>query len=103
MSLAMTIRIMKRPVLFISFIFSIVVGLTVIQVGIMNQMTTTGIELVKIEKELTMYRKENTILEEQLLASESLTNISGKAKRLGFVDSKSQVYFSTPLPLALNQ
>lgn len=94
---------MKRPIFLISFIFTIIIVLAIVQVSVMNQITTTGMELAKTENELNTYTKENTILEEQVLQASSLTSISAKAKKLGFVDTTADVYFSTPLPLALNQ
>lgn len=42
-------------------------------------------------------------MKEKVLEASSLLNVSQKAKALGFVESKSQVYLSDPLPLALNQ
>lgn len=78
-------------------------SLWVFQVVASNRLSTTGIELEKIQSELAKYKKENAILEEKVLAASSLMNISKKAKELGFVESKSQVYINNPLPLALNR
>lgn len=94
---------MKKPVFIITFFVISIVSLWVTQVVISNRLSTTGIELEKIQSEIAKYKKENTLLEEKVLAASSLLNISKKAKALGFVESKSQVYLNNPLPLALNQ
>jgi cell division protein FtsL len=94
---------MKKPVFIITFFIISIVSLWVTQVVISNRLSTTGIELEKIQSEIAKYKKENTLMEEKVLAASSLLNISKKAKALGFVESKSSVYLSNPLPLALNQ
>ena len=71
------------------------------QVIISNSLSTTGITLAKLEKELALYKKENILLQEKVLHISSLTHIASVASELGFVQEKSQVYLSTPLPLAV--
>jgi hypothetical protein len=94
---------MKKPTLLILFFVIIIVGLSVVRVAILNNISTTGIELVNLQNELTSYKKENELLKEQYLAVSSLNEIDKKAKTLGFVEAKSHIYLSAPLPLALNQ
>ena len=81
----------------------VIVALAVVRVAILNSISTTGIELVNIQNELTIYKKQNVLLKEEYLEVSSLTAIDKKAKSLGFVDAKSHIYLNTPLPLALNQ
>ncbi len=94
---------MKRPVFVIIFISLIIVILSIVQVSVANQISTTGSELVALQNKVNDYQRENTILHEQLLAAASFTTIADKAKQLGYVPAKSQVYLNTPLPLALKQ
>lgn len=94
---------MKRPVAIIIFTFVIIIGLSIVQVSVSNQLSTTGTELATIEQEIDQYKRENTQLQEKVLVASSFTNISEKAKRRGFVSSKSLVYLTTPPPLALKQ
>jgi cell division protein FtsL len=94
---------MKRPKRLISFIFLIILALSVVRVSIENNISTTGVELMSLQEKLETYKKENSQLEESYLASSSLTKISEIAQKKGFVESKNPVYFSTPLPLALKQ
>ncbi len=94
---------MKKPSVIITVIIVTIIVLSVLQVTVANSISTTGIELEKIQQEITMYQKQNTALHEQLLQASSLTTISEEAKNLGFVETNSQMVLSEPLPLALNQ
>ncbi len=92
---------MKKPLLLLIFFVSIVLGLSIIQVAVSNKLSTTGIELENLQSQITKYKKENTTLEEKVLEASALINVSKKAKALGLVETKSQIYLSNPLPLAL--
>ena len=92
---------MKRPIYLIIFIVTIIIGLSVAQASVSNQISTTGSELASLQKQVNDYKRENTILHEQYLEASSFTNIAEKAKHLGFVEAKSKLYLNTPLPLAL--
>jgi cell division protein FtsL len=92
---------MKKPVIIIAFIFTIIIGLSLVQINLSNQISTAGTELAKLEQQVAEYKRQNIVLKEQVLEASSLTNISKKAETLGFAPTKSQVYLNTPLPLAL--
>lgn len=94
---------MKKPLFLIIFLIITIVTLAIVQVGASSKLSTTGIELENLQAQINTYKKENTILEEKVLEAQSLTNVSKKAKELGFVQSKSQIYLFAPLPLALKQ
>ncbi len=93
-------KTMKRPVFIIASLIFIVVSLSVVRVTLVNSISTAGIELAKLESDLSAYKKQNELLNEQYLQASSFTNIEEKAKQLGFVEAKSYVYLSEPLPLA---
>jgi cell division protein FtsL len=93
----------KKPMIIISSFAIIIVMLAVVRVAILNSISTTGIELVTLQNEVTSYRKQNVLLKEEYLAVSSLTSIDKQAKAQGFVDTKSHIYLNTPLPLALRQ
>lgn len=93
----------KKPVALISLMALVIVTLAIVRVAILNSISTTGIELVTLQNELTVYKKQNVLLKEEYLAVSSLTVIDKKAKASGFVDTKSHIYLNTPLPLALRQ
>ncbi len=63
-------------------------------------LSTTGIELDNLQTDLTKYKKQNTILQEQILQASSLDHIASAAATLGFVSEKSPVVIDAPLPLA---
>lgn len=90
---------MKKPIFFIVLIICIIVSLSIVQVTVSNNLSTTGVELAKIEERITEYKKENIVLKEKLLTLSSLDNIASKAAEIGFIEGKSRVFLSTP-PLA---
>jgi cell division protein FtsL len=94
---------MKRPVYLLIFILTIVIGLAIAQASIANQLSTTGAQLAALQTDVDNYKRENIVLQEQLLEASSFTNISEEAEKLGFVDAKVQISLSEPLPLALKQ
>lgn len=94
---------MKRPIRLIIFVCIIIVLLAVVRVTLENSISTTGAELVNLQNKLSGYKKSNALLEEKYLEKSSLTYISKKAKDKGYVFLANQIYFSAPLPLALNQ
>ncbi|MBP9719146.1 MAG: hypothetical protein KBD46_01650 [Candidatus Levybacteria bacterium] len=91
---------MKKPILFIIVIITIVVSLSVTQVTVSNNLSTTGIELAKIEEQIMTYKKENAMLKEKLLTASSFTTIASAAAELGFVEVKTRVFLRKP-PLAV--
>lgn len=94
---------MKKPLLLIIFFIITIMILSTIQVGTSSKLSTTGLELEKLQAEIDKYKKENMIMEEIVLERSALTSVSKKAEQLGFIQSKSQVYLSRPLPFALKQ
>lgn len=94
---------MRRPTLFIIFILTIIIGLSLAQIGVANKVATTGSQLAILQNKVADLKRENSILQEQILSIASLTNISEKAHTLGFVTTKSEVYLNTALPLAMKQ
>ncbi|MCL4418624.1 hypothetical protein M1146_00815 [Patescibacteria group bacterium] len=94
---------MKRPILLIAISIFIILILSIAKTVVSNRFSTTGIALEKTESELNSYKTQNLVLREKLLAMSSLTNIASKAALLGFVENKSQVILTKPLPLAIKQ
>lgn len=91
---------MRKPVLFIVLIIGIVVSLSIVQVSVSNNLSTTGVELAKIEEQIDLYKKENSVLQEKLLIASSFDTIASKAGEMGFVEEKSRVFLKKP-PLAV--
>lgn len=92
---------MRKPTFLITILFATIVALSLLRVVFVNNISTDGIELAEIQKQIITYQKENAYLKEKYLQEASLVQIEAKAKSLGFVDAKTQIYLSTPLPLAL--
>lgn len=91
---------MKITRLIILFIFVTIFGLAIGQVVVANSLSTTGIELAKLQTEIKDYKKQNAILKEKVLSAGSLTKIASTAGELGFVSSTKTIDISSPLPLA---
>jgi cell division protein FtsL len=91
---------MKKPVLFIVTMILTIIGLSIVHVAVANNISTTGVNLSKLQDELDTYKRENAFLHEKILELSSLTYINEKAEQSGFIASKGDYYFSTPLPLA---
>ncbi|MDP3988457.1 MAG: hypothetical protein Q8P80_04940 [Candidatus Levybacteria bacterium] len=92
---------MKKPAIFITFLGLIVIFLTIVQVVVSNRLSTTGNNLWELEEKVAYYEKQNAVLKEELLTVSSLNNIASTAGQLGFVEDKSQIFLSAPLPLAV--
>lgn len=92
---------MNKPKSFILLIIFTVVILSVVQVIVSNGLSTTGAELAKLREEHAFYNKQNIVLRQRLLSASSYLIIESKASTLGFVEEKSRIFLSTPLPLAV--
>lgn len=92
---------MKKPYFLLVSLFVVVVMLSVVRITLVNSISTTGKELVDLEGRIDGLKKENELLQEQYLQAASYTNISIKAKKMGFAPASSQLNMAAPLPLAL--
>lgn len=91
---------MKRPTLFISFLILLVIGMSIVHISVANSLSTTGSTLSKIQDDLATYKKENTLLKEKILQASALMTVSDQAEKAGYVQIKSKISISHPLPLA---
>ena len=91
---------MKRPALFIALNILVIIALSIVQVVAANSISTTGIELSKIQDEITTLQKQNEVLHEQVLSLSSLNSIASRAASMGFQESKATLVIAQPLPLA---
>lgn len=94
---------MKQPVFIIAAILLIIVVLSVLQVVVSNGLSTTGIEVAKVQKEIDIVKKQNAVLKEEVLKQSSLVYIASEAATMGFIESKSMISVFAPLPLARTQ
>ena len=91
---------MKKPVLFTACIVITIITLSIVQISVSNSLSTTGIGLLKIEKQVKQYRKENALLSQRILELSSYTRIASQASEMGFIEEKSQMAVTGPLPIA---
>lgn len=94
---------MTKPLLILGFLFTVIIALSLAHVVVSNSLSTTGIVLSKLEKQIDKYKKENALLSEYVLTQSSFTEIASQAAEMGFVHAKSQVYLSSPLPIAVHR
>ncbi len=77
----------------------LVVILLVTQIIVSNMLSTTGVELDRLQSDIIKYKKENTLLREKVLNNTSFMNVASAAAEMGFIDVKSSVYISNQLPI----
>lgn len=94
---------MKKPALVISFLCIIILFLSVVQVVVSSKLSTTGVVLGNLDDAINAYKKNNEVLSEKLLSASSYSHIASAAATIGFVSTKSHVYLTSPLPLAIRQ
>lgn len=93
---------MKKPSLIIIILFGLIITLSIVKVMAYNRLSTSGVFVGKVEEEITSYKRQNAILTQELLNNSSLTNISVKAEKIGFVKEDSLMILKTS-PLAVKQ
>ena len=91
---------MKRSKFLFISLAVVILALTIIHVVVSNMLSTTGIELEKLQTSITKFKKENVILQEKVLQASSLDHIASAAAAMGFVSEKTPVVIQAPLPLA---
>ena len=94
---------MKKPFIFLGSLVFLILVLSVVQVIVSNRLSTTGTELGKLQDDISNFKKENAILREKVLVASSLDRIASSAAELGFTDTKTHVFISAPLPIALQR
>lgn len=94
---------MKKPISFITFLTCTILFLSIVQVVVSNRLSTAGTTLGKLQDEIKQYGTKNALLSEKLLIASSLMQIASSAANLGFVEGKSSVILTNPLPLAVKR
>ena len=94
---------MKNPGFIIFIILFLIFTLSLARVVVSNNLSTTGITLLKLENQLSSYKIENAMLREKLLSVTSLSFISSESSHLGFIENKNSFTLTKPLPLAIKQ
>jgi len=94
---------MKKPILTITILISIILILSVVKIFVSNRIATSGVFLGKIEEEINSYKTQNAQLSEKIYTLSSLTNVSQKALQLGYIDQKTDFVLNTQVPVAFKQ
>lgn len=82
------------------FVIFILVGLRIV---VSNTISTSGVELGKINEETGILNLVNASLSEKFFAEASLTTIASEAASLGFTNHKENFVLTNPLPIAVKQ
>jgi len=93
---------MKKSGIIIVFITSAIILLLIVQTILSNMLSTSGVLVNKIDKEIKAYKTKNAEIREKLFLQASLNNIASKAAELGFTEGKF-VALKKSLPLAARQ
>lgn len=91
---------MKKAYILIIILLGTVLSLAVGKAILQNTLSTSGIFVSRVERDINFYKTQNAILSEELLIASSLTNITKKAYELGFVNGNALMLIKTSMPLA---
>lgn len=92
---------MKKAVIILVVAISSVLLLTIVNVIVANRLTTSGVSLAALEKDIENYKKQNALMQEDILMASSLTEIASKAAQLGFVQETSSLTLSSKIPVVM--
>lgn len=91
---------MRKAYLVITLLIGLVITLSVVKAVLSNMLSTSGVFVSKVEKEIGNYKKQNTVLSENYLAASSLVSIAQKAKETGFTSENTPMILKVSRPLA---
>ena len=75
--------------------------LAVARVVVSNLISTSGVELGKIDEETAFLKTQNDFLREEVFSAESFGNIASEAAKIGFTDDAQTFVLTSPPPVAL--
>lgn len=79
----------------------LLIGMSILQITAFNMLSTKGIALDVVQRELAEVQRENMVISEKLYSMSSYTHIASEAATLGFVNAKPSVIFiEAPHPIA---
>lgn len=91
---------MKKYKFILKSLIVITLFLALSRVVVSNVISTSGVELGKINEEISTLRIQNESLKQELFSKTSLENIASEAAKLGFTDKKENFVLTSPLPIA---
>lgn len=75
--------------------------LAVGRVVVSNLISTSGVELGRLNEEIAVIKTQNDTLREDLYSKESFLNIATEAAKIGFSENHDNFVLTSPLPFAL--
>ncbi|MBN1263324.1 MAG: hypothetical protein JW991_03115 [Candidatus Pacebacteria bacterium] len=87
----------------LKYIFGGILLLALIQLFASHRLATAGKLVAEIEAEAAVIKTQNDYFIEDLDRLSSLTNISGKARGLGFIPAGEVLYLAPQIPVALGR
>lgn len=94
---------MNKPIIIIAVLFIAIGALLGVRSVVSARISTSGLELGKIQDLASVYKTENVILKEKIFSLSSLTHVSEAASKEGFVESKGAFAVSGQRPIARGQ
>lgn len=91
---------MKKPIIVLVLLFLTIGSLIVVRSVVSARITTSGLELSNVRDETHSLRTQNAIIREKIFSLSSLTQVSVRAEKVGFVESKSVYAVSAAQPIA---
>lgn len=92
---------MKKPIIIISSLILVIMVLTVTRAIISNNLSTTGVDLSRIDQEIDIFQRKNVLLQEKTLHASAFTTLARTAEQKGYEAISSQIVLTSPLPIAL--
>lgn len=94
---------MKRYTFTIKTLICLVLVLAIARVVVLNLISTSGVELGRINDKIAGYKLENSLLSEKLYSISSFAVIASEAAKLGFTQSAQNIVLTNSLPIAAKQ
>ncbi|MBI2442572.1 MAG: hypothetical protein HYV40_01530 [Candidatus Levybacteria bacterium] len=94
---------MKKLLFLFTGLLSIIIVLTITRAVVSNTLSTSGIDLNRLDDEIHTYKRETALMEEKLLHAAAYTTLQEEAKKRGYEQATSQIILSSPIPMALNR
>lgn len=86
--------------LILKFLILLTLFLAVGRVVVSNLISTSGVELGRINEDVAFIKIQNDSLREELFSRESFGNIASEAAKMGFSDKETNFVLTSPLPIA---
>lgn len=93
----------NRGILLLSIIFFLILVLTFAQIIVSNRLSTSGVRLAEVRREIEVYRQENQLLKGELSQATSINAIAQRASDAGFTRDSSPLVFGPGPVVALKE